>query len=528
MKERISVWTLSAFLMLSCANQATLTGGEKDSTPPEVVGSTPERDATEFHGRKVEITFDEFIQLRNTSEILISPYVEEAIKYSASGKKLSIDFGGDVRLADSMTYEISFGNSLVDLNEGNAAEGFTYRFSTYNELDSLKLVGTVVDGFTQTPVKDALVAFYQLEKGGSQQIDSLKPIYVQKTLENGEFDIGSLKAGKYWVRAFIDDNRDYVIQPNERFGFMEQPVFIDSIVDTVKIRITADRDLSINYSIDFKSFTNPIIVSSKAVKKGVYFTDSSGQAISGVFGLGRDTFYLHDSLGSQIESILVNGSSNDIDTIRILKRSKKEDATSEIRLSILSKRNYSNVFILGRRGVTDSFDVKKLHLIAGDSTNVTIQDGSIRYDGTVKVVFTRNMEENSLKLTVDSGAIWAKGISNKKTELLVPLHDSSQTGSIEFLVDSSQYNSNETLICSLLDKDGNTLRQQATNTQTFEFKKLTPGSYKLRVIVDENNNGIWDSNRLSSLESQEEILEFGPYNLQEGWDLMGNVIKLTQ
>src|ERR1035437_803187 len=46
-----------------CAKIGVPTGGPKDVTPPKVVESNPTMNATEFRGKKVEITFDEFVQL---------------------------------------------------------------------------------------------------------------------------------------------------------------------------------------------------------------------------------------------------------------------------------------------------------------------------------------------------------------------------------------------------------------------------------------------------------------------------------
>ena len=65
---------LVALLLLRCANAVAPTGGPKDEMPPKVVEAVPENHSTDFGGRKIEITFDEYITLENANQnVLISP-----------------------------------------------------------------------------------------------------------------------------------------------------------------------------------------------------------------------------------------------------------------------------------------------------------------------------------------------------------------------------------------------------------------------------------------------------------------------
>ena len=56
---------LTAFLAQRCANAVAPTGGPKDTTPPVVVAAVPENQSTHFIGKKIEITFDEYITLES-------------------------------------------------------------------------------------------------------------------------------------------------------------------------------------------------------------------------------------------------------------------------------------------------------------------------------------------------------------------------------------------------------------------------------------------------------------------------------
>ena len=54
---------LTAFLAQRCANAVAPTGGPKDNTPPRVVEAVPENRSINFNGKKIAITFDEYITL---------------------------------------------------------------------------------------------------------------------------------------------------------------------------------------------------------------------------------------------------------------------------------------------------------------------------------------------------------------------------------------------------------------------------------------------------------------------------------
>lgn len=525
MSLRILVLLLYGLSLVGCANQAALTGGEIDKEGPELLLSEPIHNSLNFKDKRVELLFDEFVQVRNTSEILISPYVDGNIKYSTTGKKLLIEFDGDVELRDSATYEIFFGESVVDLNEGNPKKDFSYRFSTYDVLDSLKLVGVVVDGYTDEKVKDAMIAMYEMETGDLREIDSIKPAYVARATESGGFEIKNVKQGAYWVKAFKDDNRDYLIQPNELFGFVSQTIQMDTLVDTVLIKLTNDRAVMATYTVDLTTYKAPMVIASKPMEKDLYFTDLNDVRIPGFFGFDRDTFYLSDSLSS--EFLLLQGTEDALDTIRIVKKKKKALESRKIGVSVLSKKHLSDEFLLRTGNVTDSVVLSKFLLMTQDSVDVAIRDLKVLYNGVVKVSFERPVDgRKSLILSLDSGAIWSVGNTNQSSSVAIGLDDSLEFGMIEFIVDSLGNLPMSGLICSLIDKDDKVIRTKRTDEQKFIFKQLHEGTYRLKVVIDKNANGVWDSNDLRNMEQQETILNFGPYQLQKGWDLLENAIKL--
>src|SRR5208337_2738101 len=145
-----------AFFLVSCANMsATLVGGPKDITPPRLVFSIPAFKTTNFKGRKVEITFDEFLkQTEVAKELVISPPLKKRPTVILRNKSIYIILDEKDTFKRNTTYTFYFANSVQDLNEGNQLRDFQFVFSTGDVVDSLSLRGRVLNSFDHTADKD--------------------------------------------------------------------------------------------------------------------------------------------------------------------------------------------------------------------------------------------------------------------------------------------------------------------------------------------------------------------------------------
>ena len=54
---------LSSIMLYSCANIGTPEGGPRDYTPPVLLKCSPANGSKNFKGNKLELTFDEIVQL---------------------------------------------------------------------------------------------------------------------------------------------------------------------------------------------------------------------------------------------------------------------------------------------------------------------------------------------------------------------------------------------------------------------------------------------------------------------------------
>ena len=211
-----------AFLAQRCANAVAPTGGPKDETPPKVVGTVPENRSTNFIGKKIELTFDEYISLENANQnVMISPPLSEKPDIKLKNKTVIIKF--KETLAANTTYTINFGAAIKDLHEGNQLKDYVYSFSTGDHIDTLCIAGTVLYAEDKKPVEGAYVSLYAADR---DNLDSLPmttvPNYLTKTDKEGKFSLNGLADKKYLVFALKDANANlYFDLPNEEVAFLD-------------------------------------------------------------------------------------------------------------------------------------------------------------------------------------------------------------------------------------------------------------------------------------------------------------------
>jgi uncharacterized protein (DUF2141 family) len=244
---------LTAFFAQRCANAVAPTGGPQDTTPPVVVEAVPENHSTNFIGKKIEITFDEYITLENANQnVLISPPLSEKPDIKLHNKTVTIKF--KETLAENTTYTINFGTAIKDLHEGNQLKDYIYSFSTGDHIDTLCIAGKVLYASDKKPVDNAYISLYAADR---DNVDSLPmtatPNYITKTDKEGNFKLAGLADKKYLVFAIKDVNSNlYFDLPNEEVAFLDTLVAASypqmpksQVTDT----IATDSTLIINDSI---------------------------------------------------------------------------------------------------------------------------------------------------------------------------------------------------------------------------------------------------------------------------------------
>jgi len=227
----------SPFLFPSCASIGSPFGGDFDTIPPIFIKSKPAPNTVNYTGNKIELYFDEFIKIEKPMEkVIITPPQSKMPVIKAIGKKVIVELKDS--LISNTTYTFDFTNAIVDNNEGNAIEGFTFAFSTGDVIDSLVVSGILLNAENLEPMPNIMVGLHtNLEDSA---LTTLPFVRTSMTNDKGSFWIRNVAAGTYRLFALKDQNRDFMYDPDkEEIAFHDElitPDFISEIrMDTVRI-----------------------------------------------------------------------------------------------------------------------------------------------------------------------------------------------------------------------------------------------------------------------------------------------------
>jgi uncharacterized protein (DUF2141 family) len=229
----ISALFIGLFSGSGCANIVPPSGGPRDSLPPVPVSASPKDSATLVKQQKITIIFDEFVELKEPNQkVIISPYPvkDPAIEYHL--KTVT------VRLKDSLlpntTYNINFGDAIVDLNEGNILKNFQFSFSTGTSIDSNQLSGKVI--LAETGKTDSTMFALLYRKEEDSTVFKERPMYIARVDGQGNFQFNNLPVGQFYVYALRDEdgNKKYT-QGIEQFAFLDSTVTVSTTTPAVQL-----------------------------------------------------------------------------------------------------------------------------------------------------------------------------------------------------------------------------------------------------------------------------------------------------
>ena len=224
MRNRWTYWLLMVavgLLLVACASIGSPEGGPRDYTPPQVVKTSPEAGAVNFKGQKVEITFDEIINLKDQQKkVIISPAPKTQPLIRTMGKKVTVEFRDE--LEENTTYVIDFSNAIEDNNESNQLDGYTFAFSTGDHIDTLAVSGIVLRANDLEPMQHVIVGLHSnLDDTAFTRVPLER---VSRTNDRGQFTIRNLKPGNYHVFAINDVDGDYHMARTEDIAFLDQVI----------------------------------------------------------------------------------------------------------------------------------------------------------------------------------------------------------------------------------------------------------------------------------------------------------------
>ncbi|MGZ2370889.1 Ig-like domain-containing domain [Ancylomarina sp. YFZ004] len=577
--SKILVGLFISSLIYSCANMGYPVGGPKDEESPVVEKTTPPNFSTEVEGGKVNIYFNEFVQLKEINEkFVVSPPLDRKPTVNLRGESIYVDMGDSLK--PNTTYTLDFADGIADFNEGNPLDNFQYVFSTGKELDSLSIQGHAVDAFTTLPLEKVQIYAY------SNHQDSVPlttiPDYVAQTDTAGHFNLSNMKAGTYKIFALIDGNRDYKYNgPGEVIGFLDSLFTpsahtfqqLDSITpDSSALRTYtafSPADLQINLfeeenpllyltkfdrsrreKLDFEfSFkrTEDLKIDILELEDDAnsFLIESNSTLDTLSYWVVDSNIYKRDTL-TAVLNYLKTDSTNQLvsfsDTIKLnfkdpkkAKQSKKQAEKSKIKKPVYGfKSNIQSSQDL-HKGIEFEFNeplfdfiLDSIHLVKMvDTLEVTVPF-NFEEDSALLRTYHMNVKwesETSYRLDIDSATFenifalksdaFTKKFKTKELEYYGKILLQVDHVHQPVLVQIIENNKNETLIQS----------KKIYSDQLITFDYLEPKTYIIKIIEDWNDNGKWDTGNYK-LNLQPETVHYfrKEIKVRSNWEVEENVV----
>ena len=526
---------LTAFLAQRCANAVAPTGGPKDNTPPKVVEAVPENHSVNFGGKKIEITFDEYITLENANQnVLISPPLSEKPDIKLKNKTVVVKFKES--LAPNTTYTINFGSAIKDLHEGNLFKDYVYSFSTGDHVDTLFIKGKVLNAEDKKPVDGVYVSLYAADR---DNVDSLPmttiPDYLTKTDKDGNFSLNGLADKKYLVFALKDMNANlYFDQPNEEVAFFDSLVHPnDSISPTLYLFTEVD--------------STQMLMEKKLVEEGLLrfvFRHPAKDAVVMTHEMLPDTFNLITLQSAQCDTVLWYFTPNVKDSLWVqVKYDTLINDSSRYSLKFKDKKTRNKKpevlkvsnNLLGKGG-----------LIPGQDLILKFSEPIVRYAMRDSAVFKCDtllyydtlafepVDEQGMKYRLatpfaegvnysfeipDSVFFGIRGRTNERIKVDFHVLKDDEYGNIYITVVPPEGMTQ--VIVQLINESGKVLKEQVVNKkEEVMFDYLMPAKYKLRAILDADGNGKWSTGNYHRHTLPETVIEYkDALDLKAGWDI---------
>ena len=473
-------------------------GGKKDTLAPKLVTSIPLNKSKNYKGKKLELTFNEYVNVRNLNqELLITPNIGT---YQTRIRPNGLSILLDSTLKDQTTYTFNFRNSIEDMSERNVGKNIKLVFSTSNTIDSLSITGKIKLVDQNKAFENVLVGLYP--HNDTLRIDKTKPYYFTKTDTSGIYTLENLAQGKYYIAAFIDANNNLLYNSNkEPVDFLTEPFF------------SLNKNETKNFSITLQNLDPLKITKTTSTAKTVLYEMSRGiktlelenkkdliYQIEGDKNIriyvknqeAKDTLFLSaivtDSLNRKIKIPL---------KVKFRELNKKEKVTrTTLQVSYLPAQGKyvspEDSLVLGFPKPIVSWDSKRVQFNTEENETITLPDEAYlwnKYSNQLTIKRSFLPYRDKFLLNLEKGAfVSAENDSSDLQKQAFQFQDLEEYGSIEGRVGEQPNN----YIVQLLNAANMQVLYEQNTSQKFNFLHIEPGVYMIRAIEDTNKNGYKD------------------------------------
>ena len=520
-------------MLLSCAQIVAPTGGKKDTLAPVIIKIIPANQSRNFNGKQIDILFDEYVSIDNIQQQLsITPNLEGTYETKILPKGARLIF--DKPFKENTTYSFNFRNTFKDMNERNVAKNIKLVFSTGKVIDSLKVSGKVKNPLTNRPMMDVSVGLYIYSDTLNPK--KIKPYYFIKTDSSGIFTIENVAAGKYRIYAVTDINNNLLYEEaKENLGLIKDTITLKSNIENLEIYVSKMEKIpnkvlkvrtTSNYAyIDYSRAIKNVKINFADKKDSMVYQQADAKSIR-IFNSNQiytDTIKVKISVTDSLDRVFTHDQK-----IKFKEKPKKTDGVKE-EFNMKTKPSNGEDIDLKEVGYTFTFtkpiknyDLNKIEFMNDTLVRVPITEKDISWNiekTEVKIKINGKKAKDFVRLKMAKGTFIS--VENDSTLNFVsshPIRDPENYGTISGEIKNLK---KKGFFVELLDEQYQVI-QKVDKVLKYEFAFVKAGIYYVRLTVDENKNGRWDSGDLEKNQIPE-IIKFSldKIKLKQNFELTG-------
>lgn len=516
---------LSLTAVIQCAKRGNPTGGPEDIDAPILVRADPPNLTTEFKAKRIRLYFDEYIKLEDIqNQLIVSPPLKYAPEISPQGgARKYVEIILKDTLAENTTYTLNFGQSIVDNNEGNPSPFLNYVFSTGTYIDSLTVSGSVKDAFKIKPDPFISVMLYRKDSTfNDSTIYKIPPDYITNTLDSlTTFKLNHIKAGEYALIALKDVNKNNIFdQSSEKIAFIEDTVTLPT--DSTYL-LTLFKEIP-NYQALPPSFAaaNKIIFGYAGGDENIQidplisFPDSVRTLIQKQRDKDSLNYWFTPFGADSLVFTVRNPSAVAIDTFSVKSRKLAADSLV-IEPSHRGSIIFGETFKLSANIPIITLDTSKVRVVNKDTLDVpfTTQLDSIKNE--VLLNFEKEPNQNYTLEVLPDAFMDFFNHTNDSLNYQLSTRSFTDYGNLRMNINGQFV---YPIIVQLTDEQGEIRSEHyATQPGIIEFNNLQPANYLVRVILDANENGKWDTgNYLGKIQPEKVYFYSQVLEMRANWE----------
>lgn len=535
-----------------------------DSISPTLVSSSPANGDVRVETDRLILEFSERLDESSASRaVAVAPAFDRLPQVRARGRRLEIVFPDSLR--DRTTYVISLGTELRDEHGVALQRPITMAFATGDVLDRGRISGKLLIPASNTGIGGFQVFAYRLPAAFGA-LDSLNispdsaialfsgadpphrlpdprneaPTYSSEAAGDGSFQLDYLREGPYFVVALEDLNRNRRADEGERFALGLRPISVataDSLVglearpadlfvarrDTTPPMLRRARSIS-NQRIAL-SFDEPVLLRSISVGDWSLADSMSGEPahLASVYKLP----------GSLLDVVVAARDILQPSTYILSSTNAPADSSGNAASVSTSFSTSANPDTLSLRfegflpasAPSDSIFLLRADALPGVHFNQPVD--SLAFQQLVEV--SGPAESLAYATETEDGVGFTLRIASVPRTFRVNVRMPDSTFTRRFAIPSAD--ALGSISGRVVGQGSHTVRVEARLGNaplflaatrpdgTFSVTQLPAGSYRLRLFLDRNENGVWDGGSLAPYIPPEAIRWLSaPISVRARWE----------